>query len=307
MTSPMQDQHEPLCQWALFYQSLGWSVVPVRPGEKMPAVQWAAYQAAPASREQIEGWWEGPFRGYGVGLIQGAAAGTFVIDIDDHELEGRNGSEALHELERLHGPLPETAEAITGSGGRHLFFRHPGSDIRIRTAKDVAGWGIDVRGDGGFVVAPPSLHASGRHYAWEVDHHPPEVMPAMAPDWLIDIVREPGPGHTTRQPGPSDGTVTDAFNRVIDGRDGYMVEVIAAALGTHVRENKRAPDADDLFQRAWPVYERRARARGESLEADGRGETAFRAKIDYTLKRFRDGRIRGLESVEDVLIDAAAV
>ena len=215
MTEPMPDQPDPYCQWALFYQSLGWSVVPVRPGEKMPAVQWAAYQAAPASREQIEGWWEGPFRGYGVGLIQGAAAGTLVIDIDDHELEGRNGSEALSELERRHGPLPETAEAITGSGGRHLFFRHPGGDTRIRTAKDVAGKGIDVRGDGGFVVAPPSLHASGRHYAWEVDHHPPDVMPAVAPGWLIDIVRDPAPGAAPRQPGPSDGTVTDATPTVL--------------------------------------------------------------------------------------------
>jgi hypothetical protein len=307
MSLPMPDQVDLYCQWALFYQTLGWSVVPVRPSEKIPAVQWAAYQTAPASREQIGEWWEGPFRGFSVGLIQGAAAGTFVIDIDDHELEGRNGSEALRELERRNGPLPDTAEAITGSGGRHLFFRHPGDGVRIRTVKDIAGRGIDVRGDGGFVVAAPSLHLSGRHYAWEVDHHPPDVMPVQAPGWLIEIVQESGTNQPIRESGASDGgIVTDAFNRVIDGREGYMVEVIAAALGSFVREHRRAPDASDLFQHAWPIYEQRARSRGESLEADGRGQTAFRDKIDYTLKRFRDGKIRGLESVEDVLIDAAA-
>jgi hypothetical protein len=63
-----------------------------------------------------------------------------------------------------HGPLPETPVVLTGGGGKHYYFRHPGGYIKSVAA--ALGPGLDIKGEGGFVVAPPSLHASGRRYEW---------------------------------------------------------------------------------------------------------------------------------------------
>jgi len=92
---------------------------------------------------------------------------------------------------RAYGPLPVTVEALTGGGGRHLYFRHPG----LTTANRVGlAAGVDLRGDGGCVVAPPSLHASGRHYAWADERSPDETGLAPLPEWLRHLTH-PGKAH----------------------------------------------------------------------------------------------------------------
>ena len=85
-------------------------------------------------------------------------------------------------------------EALTGGGGRHVYFKHPGDTIRNRVG---LARGIDLRGDGGLVVAPPSLHPSERAYVWEVDHDPEDTAPAPMPLWLLALVRQDAahPGH----------------------------------------------------------------------------------------------------------------
>jgi Bifunctional DNA primase/polymerase, N-terminal/Primase C terminal 1 (PriCT-1) len=111
---------------------------------------------------------------------------VIVVDIDPrHE-----GNETLAERERDNGPLPDTWETLTGGGGRHLWFRHPGI-ARIPNSAGVIGPGIDVRGDGGFVVAPPSIHESGRRYAWDVDHHPDDETLADLPAWMVARIDHP--------------------------------------------------------------------------------------------------------------------
>jgi hypothetical protein len=102
--------------------------------------------------------------------------------------EGITGPAALARLQEVHGVLPTTLRARTGSGGLHLWFRMPadGLDItnRGRLRWDGRRTGLDVRGTGGYVVAPPSGHYSGGIYAWEGSA---EV--AEAPAWLIELVR----------------------------------------------------------------------------------------------------------------------
>jgi hypothetical protein len=98
-----------------------------------------------------------------------------VLDID-----GDIGEATLKKLEGEFGQLPSTVEAITGGGGRHLFFETP--DALIRNSAGKIGPGIDVRGEGGYVIAPPSVHPSGRVYAWGVDSAG-EL--AQAPAWLL--------------------------------------------------------------------------------------------------------------------------
>jgi hypothetical protein len=109
-----------------------------------------------------------------------------VIDADLKD----GGDESLAALEREHGELPLTWRVLTGGGGEHIIYAAPdGVEITSFAANTMAnpplGRGIDVRARGGYIVAPPSRHVSGRSYAWSVDHHPADVPLAFAPDWLI--------------------------------------------------------------------------------------------------------------------------
>ena len=108
-----------------------------------------------------------------------------MLDIDTKS----GGAESLDDLEMLNGRLPHTIEVITGSGGRHVYFKHPGIDLRNSAGR--VGAGLDIRGDGGYVVAPPSLHPSGNNYCWEISSHPDDTPLADMPKWLLDRVAEP--------------------------------------------------------------------------------------------------------------------
>jgi hypothetical protein len=125
----------------------------------------------------IKGWWAAG--SYNIGVATGAGSGIWVLDVD-----GAEGEQTLRQLEAEHGALPSTVEAITGSG-RHLYWRWP-SGVEIRNTQcrlDLPG--LDVRGNGGHVIAPPSIHPSGRRYCWSVDS---ASAFEDAPDWLLHII-----------------------------------------------------------------------------------------------------------------------
>jgi hypothetical protein len=87
--------------------------------------------------------------------------------------------------------MPPTWRVLTGGGGEHIIFAAPnGAAIANVVAANMQspplGVGIDVRARGGYIVAPPSRHISGGVYAWCVDHHPADVLLAVAPDWLVE-------------------------------------------------------------------------------------------------------------------------
>jgi hypothetical protein len=112
-----------------------------------------------------------------IGIVTGAVSGVFVIDPD-----GKTGEKSLNRLEERRGKLPVTRTAITGKG-RHLYFKHPGQRIKNNNTGKL-GKKLDVRGDDGYVIAPPSIHPNGKQYAW-VD----ETVPvAVAPDWLLSLL-----------------------------------------------------------------------------------------------------------------------
>jgi hypothetical protein len=109
------------------------------------------------------------------------------------------GFDSLADLERVHGPLPDTVTAQTGGGGKHVFFawnpdRPVPSSVAILQ-------GIDVRGSGGYVVVPPSLHIRGRRYAFLIGYGPHEIVLAVAPDWLLHRVLRPQRGARLRRDG----------------------------------------------------------------------------------------------------------
>jgi hypothetical protein len=99
------------------------------------------------------------------------------------DVDPRHGGDAtLVALVRQHGPLPVTWTANTGGGGEHYFFR---SATEIRNSVERLGDGLDIRGTGGYVVAPPSRHISGNSYEWKPGHAPDDVPLAVMPPWLF--------------------------------------------------------------------------------------------------------------------------
>jgi hypothetical protein len=140
----------------------------------------------------IRRWWQ-RWPDANIGIATGAGSGFFVLDVDPRH----DADDSLADLERTHGPLPDTVESLTGSGGRHVLFRHPGDHVPNKVG---IAPGLDIRGDGGYIVAPPSLHLSGRRYAWEVSRRPDHVPLAAAPGWLLDLITAP------RDRLPRDGT-----------------------------------------------------------------------------------------------------
>jgi len=162
---------------ALDYRARGWSVIPVISGTKRPAVRWLNFQEQPADETEIREWFA-RWPDASVAIVTGAVSGLLVIDIDPRH----GGEESLAAWQREHGLLLPTVEAVSGGAGRHLYFAHPGGELRNKVGLAP---GIDLRGDGGYIVAPPSLHASGRRYTWRRSHDPDSLALAPLPDWLL--------------------------------------------------------------------------------------------------------------------------
>lgn len=203
---------------ALYYASLGWRVLPIKPGEKRPPM--ASWQHAATTDEKvIRNWYRGLYGGHGVGIATGAESGIFVLDVDVSD--GKHGDDTLADLEATYGPLPDTVRAMTGTGGAHIFFAIPdGADIR-NNAGTRLGPGLDIRGEGGQVVAAPTVHPNGRAYAWEDGYGPDEVAVADAPAWLIGMLismpeqpeRQPENIITGASPAADGDSIAEHINR----------------------------------------------------------------------------------------------
>jgi hypothetical protein len=151
----------------------GIAVFPCRPRDKRPATA-NGLKDATTDLKTIRQWWHHEPQ-FNIAIATGAVSKVFAVDIDglDAEIE-------LRKLEAQHSALPPTVEAITARG-RHLYFRMPETPIANSAGKIAPG--IDVRGDGGYVLAPPSVHPSGKLYSWSVDS---SNSFSTAPQWLLD-------------------------------------------------------------------------------------------------------------------------
>jgi hypothetical protein len=177
---------------ALVYAGRGWPVFPThnpvaaREGSgcscayadcssvgKHPRIK-EGLKAASTDEAQIREWWN-RWPKAGVAIRTGAESGLVVVDIDpDH-----GGERSLADLVDRHGDLPAGRTIRTGGGGTHLYFQHPGHTIPNSAGK--LGSGIDIRGDGGYVIAPPSRHRSQRSYA-VIAHG--GIIPEL-PTWVV--------------------------------------------------------------------------------------------------------------------------
>ena len=187
---------------ALDYANRGWRIVPIRPGEKRPALtNWQ--NIASKDPQQITEWFSGPFADHGIGIATGPESGIFVLDVDITDT--KCGDETLNDLEQLYGRLPETLIAITGSGGWHIYLNYP-PDLEIRNDSGRRlGPGLDIRGTGGQVVAPPTIHPNGNAYQWDQGCQ----TIADAPPWLLQLLTaHTEPVHKPVQP---TGDITDSI------------------------------------------------------------------------------------------------
>jgi len=165
-----------LISTALTLARRGRAIFPCLPYGKRPATR-RGLKDATTDLDTIRDWWRHePL--FNVAVATGAISGFFAIDID-----GLDAEAGLRKLERELGELPATVEVITARG-RHIYFKMPNSPVPNSAGKI----GIDVRGDGGYVLAPRSIHPSGRVYTWSVDT---SSTIATAPDWLLARVVRP--------------------------------------------------------------------------------------------------------------------
>ncbi|MBA8797907.1 hypothetical protein FHW77_001589 [Agrobacterium sp. RC10-4-1] len=187
---------------AQHYAAEGWPVFPCRShaeehvdqatgeiitlGEKTPLTP-NGFKAATRFPRIIERWWS-DWPDAAVGLPTGEKTGFFALDIDNKP-GGANGFDWLAEMEAEHGPLPDTARVTSPNGGLHIYFKYV---VGTRN-RGALGAGVDIRSEGGYVLAAGSTMANGRSYKWETDTR--EI--ADAPAWLLDLLLpKSAPAHT---------------------------------------------------------------------------------------------------------------
>lgn len=147
---------------AIEYAKKGFAVFPLKYRDKVPLTRNGCKDAT-TDAAQIKAWWQ-KYPNANIGLATGSVSqNVFVIDLDIDEDRGIDGYHSLEDWQREHGDFPETWTAITGRGGYHMYFR---GDGKIKNRVGIID-GVDIRGNGGYVVAPPSIHKNGNRYEWE--------------------------------------------------------------------------------------------------------------------------------------------
>jgi hypothetical protein len=305
-------------QWAAMYRSLGLQVVPAhKPGEgdqwKRPFGEWLEFREALANDAVFNRWFHPETgehrRRNNMGLILGKASGGIVaIDLD---LYKPGAAEWWERVKRavFDGQEPKTWRQRTGGGGEQLLFRVPPDWDWTPPTFKAPPVGVDVRGQGGFIMTPPSFHSSGKPYEWLPGGEPWKVELLELPERLrdeIDTLREehgraPG-GQPRERTAPAEGA-TNAFGRTVDGREDMLLRHVWGAVVDLYRESPIPPVQavqEAEIQRVWTHYEQAAKTRlelapgetnADGLEREGRGISELRTKWAYAMGQW-DGKVR---------------
>jgi hypothetical protein len=200
MTATVQDD---LACAALAYGWNGLSVFPVSRA-KHPLTSHGRNDAT-TNDGTISTWWR-RWPCANVAATTGRDAGFIVLDIDPRH----GGNDALDALQTRNASIPPTLTCRTGGGGLHLYFRHPGGEVRTTQSK--IGAGLDILGERASVILPPSVHASGARYSW-LDVSVPI---AAAPAWFVELVRSGPPPSSPPRPVRAISASTSYGRRALD-------------------------------------------------------------------------------------------
>lgn len=247
-----------LADAAVEYAAAGWPIFPLRGKKPYPGSH--GFEDATTDPDTVARWWTRlPEANIGTAIPSTLA----VVDIDAKT----GGLETLHRLENTDG-MPDTLTVLTGGGGLHLYYRHPGGELR-QTA-GLLGPGIDTRIPGkGYVVLPPSAHPSGTRYEWFDE----TVEPAPMPRWMIDALRPSPPTPRHRQIIPTgniDNRLRGILSTVSPGGPNWndRLHWAACRAGEMIREGADPQRlADLLLDAAGPWNERERRAAESTIRS----------------------------------------
>ena len=170
----------------------GWPTFRLGYKQKIPLPGSRGFHDATTDEALLHYWFDGTE--YNIGLATGGKSKLLVLDVD----WDKKGHESIQSLQEKYGALPKTAAVLTGKG-KHYYFRMP-ADVDIHPSAGKVGQGLDIRGTGGYVVYPPSLHPNGNVYEWEdstsgfcpmgIDH---------PPAWLVALTTADTPSFQVAQ------------------------------------------------------------------------------------------------------------
>lgn len=181
---------------AVYYAKIGWAIFPCENNGKKPLVKWK--DAATTDEQTILKWWD-KWPGANIGLPTGLKNGLFVVDFDRKKDEhGKDGLDYFDDIERRnHTRLRAEVVTITRSVGLHYYFRHFDG---VKNTSSKLAYGIDTRGEGGYVIVPPS-RVDGLPYFFNSRKPVLRSMLAPVPEWLAkEFAAVSAPVVRTRRP-----------------------------------------------------------------------------------------------------------
>lgn len=234
---------------ALKYLNMGYVIIPLKPNGKEPLIKWQEYQKRKSIEEEIKKWWV-KWPNANVGIVTGQVSQLAVVDLD--------GMEGIKEGLRL--GITSTLSSITGNG-KQLWYRHPGGIIQnsVRSYP-----GVDIRADGGYVVAPPSIHPNGKRYRFSTFVQPAETLPLFPMALFVSAV--PENADVKNEPGwiakaleeMKDGNIDDTLFKICSRlrNDGYTEKDTIALIGPHAERAGAIPGhLEDKIRNVWGRYE----------------------------------------------------
>lgn len=271
-----------LLEHARKYVSYGWSVFPL--DGKVPIVSWTGYRNTKPTDTELSMWFrEGVATG--IGVITGKPSGLVVIDAD----VSRGGLATLQEI-----GLDSPARVRSGGGGIHLYFRYDGPEIRSK----VNAWpGVDVKAEGGYVVAPPSLHPSGNKYVWESNGEIPYL-----PEWVAEMLVGADRGRAQSRTIPSAIRVVGNGRAIPDERIQELVQILLPYYTEGQRHALNLAIQGWLAKRGFRYDDVEAVVRG-LMDASGDREVRDRLRVlSDTYEAVASGRlVAGTVALEELI------
>ncbi len=241
----------------------GLSIIPLKPRSKEPLLDWKEFQSRRASEAEVLAW-TARWPDMNVGVVTGAISNVIVLDLD--------GEKGLAWLQSQSVSSPVTV--LSGSGGKHLWFLNNES---LRNSASRIAPGVDIRGEGGYVVVPPSIHPSGWRYRWERTAHfsALSAVPIIISEALKSAGTKQTDVSTVNYPVKPEGWISESLEEM---KNGHIHNTLISVLGKFRSHNFSIEDTEKLL-------------RPYAFE-NGKPYSGLRSKIEEIWKRYEPtGRI----------------